>query len=249
MVDQVKLHRACQISTKAVERDHEGNLPDALDLYHRCIAAWEGLAAEETNQRIVGIIKAKINEYTSRAECIQRFISQRPSSSNSSVSSNETLRIESVLLNGTKDPLEQFKQQLRGLVSIQVPNVTFSDVAGLADAKQAIQESTILPKKFPGLFNGKSWSAILLYGPPGTGKTLLAKATANATKNHFIPVSSTDLLSKWQGDSEKFVRALFDVGREISPSVIFIDEIDSLCCSERSQIVSFDRSTHLFHID
>eukprot|EP01055_Gregarina_sp_Pseudo9_P005164 Gregarina_sp_Pseudo_9__5163@NODE_552_length_2595_cov_40_772300_g521_i0_p1_GENE_NODE_552_length_2595_cov_40_772300_g521_i0NODE_552_length_2595_cov_40_772300_g521_i0_p1_ORF_typecomplete_len400_score24_64AAA/PF00004_29/7_7e40MIT/PF04212_18/1_9e11RuvB_N/PF05496_12/8_1e11Bac_DnaA/PF00308_18/1e03Bac_DnaA/PF00308_18/3_7e08AAA_5/PF07728_14/6_5e08DUF815/PF05673_13/2_3e07AAA_2/PF07724_14/4_7e07IstB_IS21/PF01695_17/1_7e06AAA_22/PF13401_6/1_9e05AAA_16/PF13191_6/2_2e05AAA_14/PF13173_6/2_7e03AAA_14/PF13173_6/ len=234
MVDQIKLQRACRLSTKAVECDHEGNLTEALELYQRCVISWEDLAASESNPRNLTLIRIKIDEFNNRAECIQKFLaSQRPSSSNSSISANENVRIENAVIYSPpiKDPLEHFKQQLRALVSTQVPTITFDDVAGLKAAKQTIQECTILPKKFPNLFHGRSWNAILLYGPPGTGKTLLAKATANAAKDHFVSVSSADLLSKWQGESEKYIRALFEVAREIAPSVIFIDEIDSLCCN------------------
>ncbi|ETO11263.1 hypothetical protein RFI_26113 [Reticulomyxa filosa] len=97
---------------------------------------------------------------------------------------------------------------------MEKPNVKWDDVAGLETAKQLLKEAVILPIKFPQLFTGnrKPWEGILLYGPPGTGKSYLAKAVATEANNStFFSVSSSDLVSKYVGESEKLVKQLFEM--------------------------------------
>ncbi len=98
-----------------------------------------------------------------------------------------------------------FSPLIPGAILSETPNVQWSDVAGLAQAKEALKEAVILPIKFPHLFTGKRtpWRGILLYGPPGTGKSFLAKAVATEAKSTFFSVSSSDLVSKWMGESER----------------------------------------------
>lgn len=134
---------------------------------------------------------------------------------------------------GVNDEDKKFQNALSEAIITEKPNVKWTDVAGLVNAKKALQEAVILPIKFPEIFKGarKPWKGILLYGPPGTGKTFLAKACATEADGTFFSISSSDLISKYVGESEKLIKTLFRLAREKKPSIIFIDEIDSLCGS------------------
>ena len=116
-------------------------------------------------------------------------------------------------------------------VMVETPSVSWDDVGGLDAARDRLREGVELPLKHPEAFRRlgiRPAKGFLLYGPPGTGKTLLAKATARESQAHFIATQSSDLLSKWYGESEQQIARLFARARQVAPTVIFIDELDSL---------------------
>ncbi|WEK45695.1 MAG: CDC48 family AAA ATPase [Candidatus Andeanibacterium colombiense] len=116
-------------------------------------------------------------------------------------------------------------------VMVQAPNVGWDDIGGLGEAQAKLKEGVELPLKNPQAFHRlgiRPAKGFLLYGPPGTGKTLLAKAVAKEAEANFISIKSSDLLSKWYGESEQQISKLFARARQVAPCVVFIDEIDSL---------------------
>ena len=120
----------------------------------------------------------------------------------------------------------------------------FADIIGLKSVKEVISEAILEPIKYPYLFSkikAKKWKGLLLFGPPGTGKTLIARATASETDCNFFKASCADLTSKWVGGSEKLIRSLFEDARQKSPSIIFLDEIDSIASTRTSDKTTSDQ--------
>jgi transitional endoplasmic reticulum ATPase len=116
-------------------------------------------------------------------------------------------------------------------VLIEVPNVKWDNVGGLEEVKRNLKEIIEWPLKYPQTFERMGITpprGILLYGPPGTGKTMLARAVANESESNFISVKGPELFSKWVGESEKAIREIFQKARQVSPCIIFFDEIDAI---------------------
>ncbi|MDD1733728.1 MAG: CDC48 family AAA ATPase, partial [Methanothrix sp.] len=133
---------------------------------------------------------------------------------------------------------EDFEEALKEIepssmreVLVELPAVSWSDLGGLGSLKQELIEAIEWPLKRPEKFRQmgiRPPKGILLYGPPGTGKTMIAQAVANETAANFISVRGHQMLSKWMGESEKAIREIFRKARQVSPAIIFFDELDSI---------------------
>ena len=159
--------------------------------------------------------------------------SEREASSGIDASAPWRERLKYVKKHLPKGVDESAAKQIFNEIVVQGDEVHWSDVAGLEAAKKALKEAVVYPFLRPDLFMGLREPArgMLLFGPPGTGKTMLARAVATESRSTFFAISASSLTSKWLGDSEKLVRALFALAKALAPSIIFVDEIDSLLSS------------------
>ncbi|HEX6741743.1 MAG TPA: CDC48 family AAA ATPase [Sphingomicrobium sp.] len=143
----------------------------------------------------------------------------------------EILDALSVELRDFDNALKRVQPSAMREVMVEAPQIRWDDIGGLDQASDRLREGVELPLKHPEAFRRlgiRPAKGFLLYGPPGTGKTLLAKAAARESEANFIATKSSDLLSKWYGESEQQIARLFNRARQVAPTIIFIDELDSL---------------------
>ncbi|PWZ00584.1 putative VPS4-vacuolar sorting protein [Testicularia cyperi] len=234
------LNKAIEIVQKAIDEDVKQNYQEAYKLYQNSLDYFMMAMKYEKNDKLKDLIRKKFTEYLDRAEKLKEHLAKsNEDRGRAAVGANGAEKGVGGSTGGKKDgedddvdpETKKLRAGLSSAVLSETPNVRWDDVAGLHTAKEALKEAVILPIKFPQMFTGKRtpWRGILMYGPPGTGKSFLAKAVATEAKSTFFSVSSSDLVSKWMGESERLVKQLFQMAREAKPSIIFIDEVDSLC--------------------
>jgi vacuolar protein-sorting-associated protein 4 len=210
------LGRAIDVVKKAIESDTNGDYEKAYNLYYQSLELFMLALKWEKNARSKEMIRAKASEYMERAEKLKQHLAdaegkhKKPSMMGADGSSRGGGAKGKDEDEGDADN-KKLRNALAGAILQDKPNIKWEDVAGLEGAKEALKEAVILPIKFPHLFVGKRqpWKGILMYGPPGTGKSFLAKAVATEANSTFFSVSSSDLVSKWMGESERYAPLLY----------------------------------------
>jgi len=231
-VDSKLYQYAVQEAQAAVALDENGQYRQALNKYQRAAEILIQFVQYNKNPIMIRKCHDQIEQYLDRANVLKAHLSgPRVKRGKPSSKPSEPKEGEAAVVEGEYTAEEQeIIDSISGTILTESPDVKWIDIAGLDGSKQALREAIVLPIMKPNLFKGarKPWSGILLFGPPGCGKTLLARAAATECEATFFSVSSADLLSKWLGESEKLISSLFKVARIKAPSLIFMDEIDSV---------------------
>ena len=212
-------------------------VPDArgrreiLAIHTRGMPLAEGVDLQELARTTYGFVGADLSALTREAaiEAVRRIM-PKLDLENAQIPP-EVLDTLSVTREDFQAALKRVQPSAMREVMVQTPDVRWEDVGGLGDAQRKLKEGVELPMKDPQAFRRlgiRPAKGFLLYGPPGTGKTLLAKAVAREAQANFIATKSSDLLSKWYGESEQQIARLFARARQVAPCIIFIDEMDSL---------------------
>jgi transitional endoplasmic reticulum ATPase len=209
----------------------EGGRREILGIHTRGMPLAEGVDLDELARTTHGFVGADIGALAREAamDAVRRIMPQLDLEAQTippAVLENLTVTREDFVL-----ALKRVQPSAMREVMVQIPTIGWADIGGADEAQMKLKEGIELPLRNPEAFRRlgiRPAKGFLLYGPPGTGKTLLAKAVAKESEANFIAIKSSDLLSKWYGESEQQIARLFARARQVAPCVVFIDEIDSL---------------------
>ncbi|MFX1524103.1 MAG: AAA family ATPase [Promethearchaeota archaeon] len=229
-VDSKLYQYAVSTAKEAVALDTQGKYRQAINKYQRAAEILMQFMKYNKNPQMRRLCQRNIEEYVERAKILKSHLGGPRAMRARPIDTSKGGDDSSVDTSGVSSEEQELIDTISGTIVTESPKVNWEDIAGLENVKQALREAIVLPIAKPELFTGarRPWSGILLFGPPGCGKTLLAKAAATECHATFFSASSADLLSKWLGESEKLISALFKVARLKAPSLIFMDEIDSI---------------------
>ena len=245
MAPQELENSASKYASDAIKADSQGAYGMAISGYQNASATLMKLMRLYPDSKLNQIYTERIRAYQNRVKELQN---------------TRAGNIEPVL-DPNASPEEQKKaiaraqpksdDSMEDLILKEKPDVKWSEVIGLDDAKKALKESIVFPSKRPDLFPLGWPKGMLLYGPPGTGKTMLAAATAHELDGYFIVVDAASMMSKWLGEAEKNVSKLFTMARgycekENKPVILFIDEVDSLLGERNSEVGGEIRAKNQF---
>ena len=232
---------ASKYASEAIKFDSQGARGMAVTHYQQAIDALVKLLQLYPNSKLNQIYKERCNSYHNRINALQQAHGVEPAVDPKASAEDQKKSVQR----------QEAENDFEDLVMKEKPNVTWPEVIGLDDAKNALRESIVYPTKRPDLFPLGWPKGMLLYGPPGTGKTMLAAATANEMDGYFINVDASSMMSKWLGEAEKNVSKLFVMARKYAekegkPVILFVDEVDSLLGSRNSEVGGEVRTKNQF---
>jgi SpoVK/Ycf46/Vps4 family AAA+-type ATPase len=235
---------ASRYASEAIKCDSQGARGMAIANYQKAIDSLMKLMHLYPNNKLNKIYTERMSSYQKRIKALQatRGIEPVIDPNASPEERKETMK---------RHEQEQDDEKFDDLVMKEKPNISWKEVIGLEDAKNALRESIVYPTKRPDLFPLGWPRGLLFYGPPGCGKTILAAATASEIDGYFVNVDGASMMSKWLGEAEKNVSKLFKMAhalneREGKPVILFIDEVDSLLGSRNSEVGGEIRTKNQF---
>ncbi len=232
---------ASKYASEAIKFDSQGARGMAIANYQKAIDSLVKLIQLYPTSKLNPIYKDRTQSYQKRIKALQDARGVEPAVDPKASPEEQKKSIDQQ--NATND--------FEDLIMKEKPDVSWKEVVGLDDAKNALRESIVYPTKRPDLFPLGWPRGLLLYGPPGCGKTILAAATASEIDGYFINVDAASMMSKWLGEAEKNVSKLFSMARgyaekEGKPVILFVDEVDSLLGSRSSEVGGEIRTKNQF---
>jgi transitional endoplasmic reticulum ATPase len=203
---------------------------EILQIHMRNMPIAQDVNLESLADRMHGFVGADVNALCKEAaiKALRRYL---PDLTTEDEIPQEIIEKMEVMREDFESALKEIEPSAMREVLVEVPRVNWCDLGGLRALKQELIEAIEWPIKQPEKFRKmgiRPPKGILLYGPPGTGKTMIAQAVANETNANFISIRGPQMLSKWVGESEKAIREIFRKARQVSPAIIFFDELDSI---------------------
>lgn len=232
---------AAKYASDAIKFDSQGARGMAIANYQKAIDALVKLIQLYPTSKLNPIYKERTTSYHKRIKALQEARGVEPIVDSTATPDEQKASLQR----------QQDAHAFEELIMKEKPNVSWEEVIGLDDAKNALRESIVYPTKRPDLFPLGWPRGILLYGPPGCGKTILAAATASELDGYFINVDAASMMSKWLGEAEKNVSKLFNMARGLAekegkPVILFIDEVDSLLGTRNNEIGGEIRTKNQF---
>ncbi len=222
---------ASKYASEAIKCDSQGARGMAIANYQKAIDSLVKLITLYPGSKLNPIYKERSISYQKRIKSLRESGGVEPAVDPQASPEEQKAHLSN----------QQAKNDFEELIMKEKPNVSWKEVIGLDDAKNALRESIVYPTKRPDLFPLGWPRGLMLFGPPGCGKTLLAAATASEIDGYFINVDAASMMSKWLGEAEKNVAKLFKMARgyaekERKPVILFVDEVDSLLGSRNGEV-------------
>lgn len=241
MAPQELENSASKYASDAIKFDSQGARGMAITNYQKAIDTLVKLIQLYPSSKLNPIYRERTNSYQRRIKALQEAHGVEPIVDPKATPEEQTKSIKQ----------QEANNDFEDLIMKEKPDVSWEEVVGLDDAKNALRESIVYPTKRPDLFPLGWPRGMLLYGPPGCGKTILAAATASEIDGYFINVDAASMMSKWLGEAEKNVSKVFSMARgyaekENKPVILFVDEVDSLLGTRNSEVGGEIRTKNQF---